>query len=64
MLAQISGSLGAVIADGSYDAEPVYQAVSERQSDPTAAVVIPPRATAVPSTEAETTPSQREQHRG
>ena len=62
LLAQISGSLGAVIADGAYDAGPVYRAVSERQPDPPVAAVIPPRATAVPSTEAETAPSQRDQH--
>jgi Transposase DDE domain len=62
LLAQISGSLGAVIADGAYDGEPVYRAVAERQPDPSVAMVIPPRATAVPSTEAETAPSQRDQH--
>jgi hypothetical protein len=60
LLAQISGSLGAVIADGAYDGEPVYGAVAERQSDPPVAVVIPPRSTAVPSAAAE--PSQRDQH--
>ena len=62
LLGQISGSLGAVIADGAYDGEPVYRAVAERQSDPPVAVVIPPRATAVPSTNAEAAPSQRDRH--
>jgi hypothetical protein len=62
LLGQISGSLGAVIADGAYDGEPVYRAVAERQSDPPVAVVIPPRATAVPSTKAEAAPSQRDRH--
>ena len=62
LLGQVSGSLGAVIADGAYDGEPVYRAVAEQQSDPPVAVVIPPRATAVPSTAAGTTPSQRDQH--
>ena len=62
LLAQISGSLGAVIADGAYDGEPVYRAVAERQSDPPVDVVIPPRATAVPSTAAGTTPNQRDRH--
>jgi hypothetical protein len=62
LLAQIPGPLGAVIADGAYDGEPVYRAVAERQSEPPVAVVIPPRSTAVPSTNAETTPSQRDQH--
>ena len=47
---------------GSYDGEPVYRAVAERQSDPPAAVVIPPRATAVPSPTADTAPTQRDRH--
>jgi hypothetical protein len=62
LLARIPGSLGAVVADGAYDGEPVYRAVAERQSDPPVAVVIPPRATAVPSAEADTAPSQRDRH--
>src|SRR3954471_8987806 len=40
----------------------VYRAVAERQPDPPAAVVIPPRASAVPSPTADTVPSQRDQH--
>jgi hypothetical protein len=32
------------------------------QSDPPVAVIIPPRSTAVPGTNASTTPSQRDQH--
>jgi len=62
LLEQIPGPLASVVADGAYDGEPVYRAVSERQSDPPVAVVIPPRSTAVPSTNAETTPSQRDRH--
>ena len=63
MLARIPGSLGAVVADGAYDGEPVYRAVAERQSDPPVAVVIPPRSTAVPGTAAGTAaPSQRDRH--
>jgi hypothetical protein len=62
LLAQISGSLGSVIADGAYDGEPVYRAVAERQPDPPVAVVIPPCAIAVPSDAAGTTPSQRDRH--
>ena len=46
LLAQISGPLGSVIADGAYDGEPVYRAVAERQSDPPVAVLILPRSTA------------------
>ena len=59
---EIRGPLGSVIADGAYDGEPVYRAVAERQPDPSVAVVIPPRSTAVPSPAAGSTPSQRDQH--
>ena len=45
-----------------YDGEAVYRAVAERQPDPPVAVVVPPRSTAVPSPDAATTPSQRDQH--
>jgi len=62
LLEQIPAPLGAVIADGAYDGEPVYRAVAERQPDPPVAVVIPPRASAVPSAGAETAPSQRDRN--
>ena len=62
LLAQITGPIASVIADGAYDGEPVYRAVAERQPDPPAAVVIPPRATAVPSPTAGTAPTQRDGH--
>jgi hypothetical protein len=45
-----------------YDGEPVYRAVAERQPDPPAAVVVPPRASAVPSPTADTAPTQRDRH--
>jgi transposase len=51
---------GPVSADGAYDGEPIYRTVAERHPD--AAVVIPPRSTAVPSDTAETEPTQRDQH--
>jgi hypothetical protein len=44
-------------ADGAYDGETVYDAVAERQ--PEAAVIILPRATAVPN---ESTTTQRDRH--
>src|ERR687886_1296238 len=47
LLDRIPGPIASVAADGAYDGEPVYRAVAERQPDPPAAVVIPPRATAV-----------------
>ena len=62
LLEQIPGPIASVIADGAYDGEPVYRVVAERQSDPPAAVIIPPRATAVPSAAAGTAPSQRDRH--
>jgi hypothetical protein len=40
--------------------EPVYRLIAER--DPVAAVIIPPRSTAVPSNTAETAPTQRDRH--
>src|SRR5215204_2231288 len=62
LLDQITSPIASVTADGAYDGEPVYRAVAERQPDPPAAVVIPPRASAVPSPTADTAPSQRDQH--
>src|SRR5829696_369090 len=62
LLAQIAGPIASVTADGAYDGEPVYRAVAEHQPDPPAAVVIPPRATAVASPAADTAPSQRDRH--
>jgi hypothetical protein len=46
--------------DGAYDQNRVYASVAERH--PTAAVVVPPRATAVPSDTAETAPTPRDGH--
>jgi hypothetical protein len=62
LLAQITGPIASVTADGAYDGEPVYRAVSERQPDPPAAVVVPPRATAVPGPTADAAPTQRDRH--
>src|SRR5215218_8858950 len=62
LLEQIAGPIASVTADGAYDGEPVYRAVAERQPDPPAAVVIPPRATAVASPTAGTAPTQRDRH--
>jgi DDE family transposase len=62
LLDRITGPLASVTADGAYDGEPVYRAVSERQPDPPASVIIPPRAGAVASSTTDTTPSQRDMH--
>jgi Transposase DDE domain len=62
LLDQITAPIASVTADGAYDGEPVYRAVAERQSDPPVAVIIPPRAGAVPGPTADTAPSQRDRH--
>jgi len=46
--------------DGGYDQDRVYASVAEHS--PEAVVVVPPRATAVPSDTAETAPTQRDRH--
>jgi hypothetical protein len=60
LLDRIDRPLAEVIADGAYDGEPVSQAVSRHSPD--AAVIIPPRSTAVPSATAATEPTQRDRH--
>jgi hypothetical protein len=62
LLEQVTGPIASVTADGAYDGEPVYRAVAERQPDPPVAVVVPPRATAVPGPAVDTAPSQRDRH--
>jgi hypothetical protein len=54
LLEQITGSIASVTADGTYDGEPIYRAIAERQPDPPVTVIIPPRTTAVPSPNADT----------
>jgi len=60
LLDQIVGPLASFTGDGAYDQDRVYAGVAQRH--PTAAVVVPPRATAVPSDTAETAPTQRDGH--
>ena len=60
LLDQVDGSVGSLTADGAYDRDDVYAEVAARH--PEAAVVIPPRASAVPSEAAETAPTQRDAH--
>jgi len=52
--------ISAVFADGAYDGEPIYRSIAAHTPD--AAVIIPPRSTAVPSDTAETDPTQRDRH--
>src|SRR3954463_11561889 len=60
LLDQVEDPVASFTADGAYDQESVYAAVAERH--PEAAVVVPPRSTAVPSATAETAPTQRDRH--
>jgi hypothetical protein len=46
--------------DGAYDQDNVYRAVIDRDHD--AAVIVPPRSTAVPSETAQIKPTQRDRH--
>src|SRR5689334_17027192 len=60
LLDQVAAPLASFTGDGAYDQDGVYASVAERQ--PEAAVIVPPRSTAVPSAAAETAPTQRDQH--
>jgi Transposase DDE domain len=60
LLDQLTGSLAVVIADGAYDPDGVYADVAARHPD--AAVIVPPRCTAVLSEMAATAPMQRDRH--
>jgi hypothetical protein len=60
LLDQVDEPLIAVVADGAYDQDNVYDIVAEHSAE--AAVVVPPRSTAVPSPSAETDPTQRDRH--
>ena len=59
MLDQIDDPIGQVTADGAYDGDPTYQTIAAHGDD--IDVVIPPRATAVPSDERDA-PTQRDRH--
>ena len=62
LLEGLEGEIASVTADGAYDGDPVYQAIAGHQPDPPPDVVIPPRASAVPSTGNAGAPSQRDRH--
>lgn len=55
LLDQVEGSVASFVGDGGYDRKGVYAEVAARHPD--AAVVVPPRVTAVPGDTAETAPS-------
>lgn len=60
LLEQVMDPVASFTGDGAYDRDDVYGAVAGRH--PEAAVVAPPRSTAVPSETAETAPTQRDRH--
>ena len=60
LLDRIDGAVASVTGDGAYDRDEVYAEVAVRY--PAAAVVVPPRANAVPSKTAEIAPTQRDRH--
>ena len=60
LLDQMDGPIASFTGDGAYDQDGVYTSVGERH--PEAAVVVPPRATAVPSQTAESAPTPRDRH--
>jgi len=53
-------TLASITADGAYDQDGVYADVAERPPD--AAVIVPPRCTAVLSDQAAIEPTQRDRH--
>ena len=60
LLDQVARPVASFTADGAYDQESVAATVAERW--PEAAIIVPPRSTAVPSETAATTPTQRDRH--
>jgi transposase len=60
LLDQIDDPIAQVTADGAYDGAPIYQTIAAHGGD--IAVVVPPRATAVPGSELDK-PTQRDRHR-
>src|SRR5215211_2758876 len=60
LLDQVDGPIASVTGDGAYDQDSVYASIGERH--PEARVIVPPRATAVPSRTAESEPTQRDRH--
>jgi hypothetical protein len=60
LLDQVTDPVASFTGDGAYDQDAVYAAVAERHPD--AAVIVPPRSTAVPGGMAETAPTQRDRH--
>jgi Transposase DDE domain len=60
LLDQVTSPVASFTGDGAFDRDDVYDEVAERH--PQAAVIVPPRSTAVLSETAETSPTQRDKH--
>jgi hypothetical protein len=60
LLEQVEGPVASLTGDGAYDRDDVYAEATSRH--PGAAVIVPPRASAVPSVTADFAPTQRDQH--
>src|SRR3954447_9523481 len=60
LLDQVAGPVASFTSDGAYDQDGVYASVAERHPDAT--IIVPPRATAVPSQTAESAPTPRDRH--
>jgi hypothetical protein len=60
LLDQVDGPIASFTGDGAFDRDDVYNEVAARH--PEAAVIVPPRSSAVPSETAETAPTQRDRH--
>ena len=60
LLDRVDGPVASFTGDGAYDRDDVYAEVAAHH--PAAAVVVPPRANAVPSKAAESAPTQRDRH--
>ncbi len=60
LLDQVSGPVASFTGDGAYDQHGVSAAIAERH--PEAAIIVPPRSTAVSSEVAEIAPTQRDRH--
>ncbi len=60
LLDRVEEPLASFTGDGAYDGEGVTASIGSRH--PEAAIIVPPRSTAVPSEAAETAPTQRDRH--
>jgi DDE family transposase len=60
LLDRVDGPVASFTGDGAYDRDDVHAEVAARH--PGAAVIVPPRSSAVPSDAAETAPTQRDAH--